>query len=92
MEILQLKNDELASISEYEYIIRIWDLNKGNCIKKLILEGNSSFITTIALQRQNKNALISCSLDGSVKTWDLINGDCVSIKNIDNTVWSCIFI
>ena len=68
-DLVQLKNDNLASIySEYNSI-KVWDPFSGKMLKKL--KGHSDTVTGLAAL---KNSLASCASDGTIKIWNYITG------------------
>ena len=67
-----LLSGELVSCSGDSYI-NIW--NKTEIIRTLV--GHTNFVGSIRLNSQN-NTLVSCSYDGTIKTWHLNTSECLN--------------
>lgn len=74
--ILLLETGDLASASN-DMSIKLWDMKTGKC-KRTFTEypcehklSHSGTVTS--LEQRNPNELISCSADGTIKFWNLLN-------------------
>ena len=56
--------------------IKIWDIENGICVITLV--GNSQIVISIRLGRHN--TLISSSIDGTIKVWNLETGIFIFIQ------------
>lgn len=61
--------DENILASSHDSVIHIWDIRKG-AIPKTTVEAHKAKINGLDWSRENKNELISCSNDMSVKFWN----------------------
>ena len=60
----------------------MWNLSEGTCIRTLV--GHTSIVNSIRENSQN-NTLMSCSKDGTIKTWDLKTGECLDTIVVENS-------
>lgn len=71
-----LSDDKIISDSK-DNAIKIWDINKGDCIKTL--NGHSDAVLSVAALENDK--IISGSVDNAIKIWDINTGDCIKTLN-----------
>ncbi len=58
--------------------IRIWDIEKGDCLK--VLEGHTSSVNNLVFDHIGMK-IISGSRDGTIRIWDIESGDCLQVLN-----------
>ncbi len=66
-----------------DHRIRIFSLVDGRCIGDLV--GHSGAISSV--RSGAKGSLVSCSVDGTVKIWDLSRLDCLCTLDVGSKVW-----
>jgi WD40 repeat protein len=81
-DLVSLPYNRIASGSNDE-TIKIWDLDKGNCIKALT--GHKHWITSLIFIERD-NSLISGSHDGSIKIWEVNDFHCLKTIQIKNGI------
>ena len=67
-----LLKSKYASCSSDNYTIKIWNYNNESIF---ILQGHSGVVMDL-ITKENK--LFSCSLDSSIKIWNINNGECIN--------------
>jgi WD40 repeat protein len=65
-------NENFIISGSIDKTIRIWDINTGNCIKKLV--GHTATINSVVVQN---NLIISGSDDTTIRIWDVNSGECI---------------
>jgi len=61
------------------------------CMKrKVTITGHGDWVTTLAVN-DNLKALVSGSLDSSIKVWDLNSGKCLKTMPMGAPIWSVAF-
>ena len=84
-----LESGELVSCS-WDNTIRIWNvMEEGVCIR--ILNGHNACVRAIRLNSQD-NSLLSNSIHGILKTWDLNTGECVNTTAVQKGAYMRDFI
>ncbi len=79
-------NQEKQNKLEFEdktnhFVVKIIDLKKGECINTL--EGHSKVV--LSLLHLKENVLLSCSLDKTIRMWDLEKNVCTNTFSFDCT-------
>ncbi len=73
----------LASISENDPVVKIWDIRTGKIIGKL--EDHTEAITAVAFSPSG-NKMVSASKDGKVIYWDIVKWELIDSITIKNTI------
>ncbi len=66
---LSKTGQQLATGGE-DATVRVWDLTQGGPLSPVILRGHEGRVTGLAPSEDGK-MLVSCSLDGTARKWDL---------------------
>ncbi len=66
------KNGSMVASGSDDYMIKIWDLDTGECVRTL--RGHEDSVTCFEMHEEK---LISGSWDGLIKVWDLKKNECV---------------
>lgn len=67
-------NENIIISGSIDKTIRIWDINSGYCIKKLV--GHTATINSVVVKN---NLIISGSDDTTIRIWDINSGECIKI-------------
>lgn len=62
------------SLLEYDSVLKVWDLKRGECLRTL--KGHGDSILDFGITSDGKRA-ISASWDKTLKLWDLESGECL---------------
>ena len=74
-KIILLPDNRIVT-SSYDFIIRVWDIEKSDPIKELI--GHERYVESL-LYIKEKNILISGSVDSTMRLWSMSSYQCISI-------------
>lgn len=76
-------NENIIISGSIDKTIRIWDINTGNCIKKLV--GHTATINSVVVKN---NLIISGSDDTTIRIWDINSGECIkTLEGHGGRVW-----
>jgi WD40 repeat protein len=73
----------------HSFVVSLWNIRTGDCVQKFI--GHTKMVTCVCYWPNGKWVL-SGSLDNTIKVWDIASGDCLSSKDLHNTVNSITWI
>ena len=76
MCIVKLSNEQLAS-SDINGLIKIWNINNGECLKTI--EAHTESINVLFLAKLSKNSIVSFSEDRKIKIWHTDSSSCLNI-------------
>ncbi|EOB13399.1 U3 small nucleolar RNA-associated protein 13 [Nosema bombycis CQ1] len=79
---LNIFNNNLLASCSLDKTLRLWDLNTWECIS--VLEGHDSGVLSTI---DYKNNLISASVTGGLKFWNLSNKKCENNLKFSNKIW-----
>ena len=80
-KVIPLRNNRIASCS-WDRTIKIWNSNYPYNLISTI-KGHTSYVDSI-IKLKDKDILISGSLDKTLRKWNLLTYQCISIiKNVD---------
>ena len=60
--------------------IKMWDLRYDNVEPSMTYNGHTDRITGLIVV-QKRGCMVTSSLDGTVRTWDYVNGECTQTMN-----------
>ncbi len=85
----------LASVSEKDNTIRLWDVATGKCLAKIDLPSTqpgvrSVFVRGVAFRPDGK-AVATCHNSGAIKLWDPATGKCMDTLHHPGGVWRIAF-
>jgi len=72
--LIRLNATQIASASDNDGNIIIWDITNGNCVRKII---NDGFELMSSLLKLSENTLACGSSNGFIKIWDFKKGECL---------------
>ncbi len=79
-------NQNLVASGSWDSLIRIWDINTGECLK--VLRGHLDKITCII--NLQKNFIASASQDRTIRIWDALTGECLKVFTGHHNRISCL--
>jgi|GEM_PF-2380199 len=68
--------DASVAVSGMDGILRVWDLDSGECTR--VLQGHKDFVWTVAMSLDASFA-VSGSDDKTLRVWDLRSGECMGV-------------
>jgi len=74
----------MAASGGWDKTIRVWDLEKGTCVRTL--EGHRYRIASVTITADGKR-VIAASWDQTLRVWDVETGQCLAIAHCE-TSWS----
>uniref|UniRef100_A0A182MVR0 Uncharacterized protein n=1 Tax=Anopheles culicifacies TaxID=139723 RepID=A0A182MVR0_9DIPT len=91
---LEFKNKYLA-VGSNDHTIRIINFSEGfegeADKKQILLEGHKEGVCKVRWNRGDTMRLVSCSFDNTVRVWDALSGDCLSIYRTQSYSYAAIF-
>jgi WD40 repeat protein len=77
IDFIPLLDEGKIIIANEDKTIKIWDINKSECLKTL--KYHIKQIRSLAISN-DKQFIVSANLDGQIWVWDIANGDCNVIQ------------
>ncbi|MDY6897728.1 MAG: pentapeptide repeat-containing protein, partial [Cyanobacteriota bacterium] len=86
-------NGEILASGSTDKTIKLWNIESKNKQTPRIktLYGHTNAITSVTFHPCENNLLASSGLDGTIRLWDIITGECRIIPGHSNWVWSLAF-